>query len=270
MKQTSIPQNNQSPNHNPDMPPKAEAGSTAETGRGPNGRFAKGNRGGPGNPFARQVAAMRQELLKAVTSEDLSGIVRAMIEKAKEGDVAAAKFVLQYTLGKPAQTVDPDRLDEMEWEQWQREVVHISGAHAVFKSCAAETACVLARALVPVLQETMFKGIAATVQESDRQRGASAKPQAADKQRKTASKSQDAASAKPQAASPGAEEVCCGAQKIGAGNETPIESHKDEHRGPKAPAESREDVVARVLRMLNGTVNKPGETARRAANEPSD
>src|SRR5436305_1991714 len=106
MTQSSIPQNNHTASHHPDMPAKAEAGTPPESGRGPNGRFTKGNPGGPGNPFARQVAAMRQEFLKAASKEDIAEIARAMIAKAKEGDVAAAKVVLQYTLGKPAAAVD--------------------------------------------------------------------------------------------------------------------------------------------------------------------
>jgi hypothetical protein len=66
-----------------------------------NGRFAKGNRGGPGNPFARQVAALRQTLLNRATTKDLEEIADELIKKAKTGDVAATKLLFQYTLGKP-------------------------------------------------------------------------------------------------------------------------------------------------------------------------
>src|SRR5437879_3639900 len=84
------------------------------SGRDQRGRFARGNKGGPGNPFARQVAASRAALLASVTAEDLAAIVRALIDKAKGGDVAAAKLVFAYVLGKPAETVDPDQLDVQE------------------------------------------------------------------------------------------------------------------------------------------------------------
>jgi hypothetical protein len=239
---------------------------------------------------------MRQEFLKAVTSEDMAGIARAMIEKAKEGDVAAAKLVLQYTLGKPAETVDPDRLDEMEWEQWQREVVHSSGAHAVFESCAAETVCVLARAFVPLLQETMFKGIAATVQESERQRAASAKPQAADKQRETTSKQDErkarsgekrqARRAQRQAGAAARVETAPEVERAavpawpetaetpiggeGAREVSPMEGQKAEPDGQQASAEGLNAALARLLRMMAGTVNKRQETARHAANDFDD
>src|SRR3954447_14754699 len=74
------------------------------------GRFKNGNRGGPGNPFARRVAKLRQAMLEECAEEDLRGITRAMIEAAKRGDVAAARLVYQYTLGKPAKVVEPDRV----------------------------------------------------------------------------------------------------------------------------------------------------------------
>ena len=80
-------------------------------GRASNGRFARGNPGGTGNPFARQVAALRQGLLDAVSPEDMAAIAQALAEKAKQGDVAAAKVLLGYLVGKPAPAPDPDRMD---------------------------------------------------------------------------------------------------------------------------------------------------------------
>src|SRR5205807_1722116 len=54
------------------------------------GRFVKGNEGGPGNPFARRVAELRKAAMAAVTPEDMGAIMAIMAQKAKEGDVAAA------------------------------------------------------------------------------------------------------------------------------------------------------------------------------------
>jgi len=87
-----------------------------------NGRFAKGNRGGPGNPFARQVAALRKALLQSVTEEDLLAITLALKAKAKEGNVAAAKLLLAYAVGKPTSAPDPDRLDGQELEHFKEKV----------------------------------------------------------------------------------------------------------------------------------------------------
>jgi hypothetical protein len=99
------------------MPSSAPASAPAENnGRDPQGRFAKCNPGGPGNPFARAVAKLRGALIKSVQPDDFAAIARAMIDKAKSGDVAAARLVFSYVLGKPAETVNPNRVDIDEWQ----------------------------------------------------------------------------------------------------------------------------------------------------------
>jgi hypothetical protein len=75
------------------------------------GRFAKGNAGGPGNPYARQVAELRRELLLRCTPERIGKIADRMMELAEEGNVSAAKLIFQYVLGKPHEAVSPDRVD---------------------------------------------------------------------------------------------------------------------------------------------------------------
>jgi hypothetical protein len=95
-------------------------GTVENNGRDSAGRFAAGNRGGPGNPFARQVATLRQALIDAVTAQDITDIARALIAKARAGDVAAAKLLLGYALGKPAAQTHPDRLDLSEWQYFKQ------------------------------------------------------------------------------------------------------------------------------------------------------
>jgi hypothetical protein len=97
-------------------PPEA-----APSGRDDAGRFAKGNPGGPGNPFARRTAAMRKAIQEAATAEDMAAITRKMIELAKEGDKQAAKLVFQYVAGKPTEPSNPDRVDIEEWGQFKEE-----------------------------------------------------------------------------------------------------------------------------------------------------
>ena len=116
--------------HDPVAPESAD--------RAPKGRFALGNKGGPGNPFARQVAEIRKLLLNTVPGERLAKIVLALVEKAEAGDVAAAKLVLQYTVGKPAEAVEPDRVEIEEhrlrrestisFEEWSPKVGDLSAA----------------------------------------------------------------------------------------------------------------------------------------------
>src|SRR4051812_1322658 len=85
----------------PEQPPDSPAA------RDSRGRFAKGNLGGPGNPFTRRVAALRSVLIEAVSDDDLRQVAGVLLEQAKAGDLAAVKLLLQYTLGKPAPAVDP-------------------------------------------------------------------------------------------------------------------------------------------------------------------
>jgi hypothetical protein len=104
-----------SPNGPNGPSPNGSNGSTA-AGKAADGRFAKGNLGGPGNPFARRVAALRQAALEGVTPDDMRTIMTKLTALAREGDVAAAKVVLSYAIGKPAEAPNPDRLDVEEWK----------------------------------------------------------------------------------------------------------------------------------------------------------
>ncbi|MFO0846281.1 MAG: hypothetical protein U0797_28550 [Gemmataceae bacterium] len=71
-------------------------------------------------PATRSPAGWQMRLLalEAVPDEDLTAILKKMVELAKEGDVPAAKLVLQYTLGKPVSQPHPDRIDRDEMQAW--------------------------------------------------------------------------------------------------------------------------------------------------------
>jgi hypothetical protein len=99
-------------------PPPTAAPAASANGRDGQGRFAKGNGGGPGNPFARQTAALRKALLEAVTPEDITQMAHTLMIHAKQGDLGACKLLFSYVLGKPQQAVDPDTLDRHEWDTW--------------------------------------------------------------------------------------------------------------------------------------------------------
>lgn len=68
-------------------------------GRTLDGRFAKGNKGGPGNPYAKKVASFRNALINSLKEKDVEDIVRSLVRTAKKGDVSAAKFLFSYALG---------------------------------------------------------------------------------------------------------------------------------------------------------------------------
>src|SRR5262249_230197 len=83
----------------------------AAEGREGKGGFTKGKKGGPGNPYARQVARLRKTLVNFVTEEDMKHIAFVLKMKAESGDITAIKLLFQYVLGKPTEAIDPDRLD---------------------------------------------------------------------------------------------------------------------------------------------------------------
>ena len=105
----------------------APAAAEPKSDRPAKGRFTLGNKGGPGNPFARQIAEIRKRLLNTVPGEALDKILLAMVEKAQAGDVAAAKLVLQYTVGKPAEAVHPDRIELEDHRLRTESLVPMSG-----------------------------------------------------------------------------------------------------------------------------------------------
>jgi hypothetical protein len=80
----------------------------------PGGRFAKGNAGGPGNPFARKTAALRAYLIEHVTERDLQDILDILLLNAKGGHLPSIKLLFAYVLGKPKPVVEPDLLDLQE------------------------------------------------------------------------------------------------------------------------------------------------------------
>jgi hypothetical protein len=87
------------------------------SGRDAKGRFLPGNPGGPGNPFARQVAQIRKAVINKLTVEEIGLMIDTFKCKAIGGDLASAKFLFQYVIGKPGEAVNPDTLDIEEFRQ---------------------------------------------------------------------------------------------------------------------------------------------------------
>jgi hypothetical protein len=82
----------------------------AEMGRS-DGRFAKGNSGGPGNPYNATVQKLRAAMVRAISPEDIAEVIGQVLTQAKEGNLAAVKLLLSYTIGQPHQTIQPDRAE---------------------------------------------------------------------------------------------------------------------------------------------------------------
>ena len=94
----------------------------ARPDRDDEGRYTRGNPGGPGNPYARQVAKLRSRLIQSVTDEDFDEVAAKLIELAKGGDVPAIKLFLSYLIGKPtAPPAEPDDLDVHEMQHFEAE-----------------------------------------------------------------------------------------------------------------------------------------------------
>jgi hypothetical protein len=82
------------------MTTRAIADAPSTNGRTLRGQFARGNPGGPGNPYARRTAALRSALLDAVTEADIRAVARALVKRAKAGEIPAIRELLDRLLGK--------------------------------------------------------------------------------------------------------------------------------------------------------------------------
>jgi hypothetical protein len=149
------------PRPQPETPPPPSPGAPAASsnGRDGQGRFAKGNGGGPGNPFARQTAALRKALVEAVTPEDITAIAHVLMLKAKQGDLGACKLLFSYVIGKPQDPVDPDTLNRHEWNTWFQLVSDGQDFQTRQQSVPLPVLC----AMVPVLFEGQQRTIASLV-----------------------------------------------------------------------------------------------------------
>jgi hypothetical protein len=83
-------------------------------GRNGSGQFATGNKHGKGNPLFGKVATLRSAVLESVTPATVKGLIKALIERAKAGDIAAAKLILPYLIGQPATTKEMEAEAEEE------------------------------------------------------------------------------------------------------------------------------------------------------------
>ena len=75
--------------------------------RKPNGRFARGNAGGPGRPRRAIEVEYLAALSDAVSLDDWRKVCQAAVKAAKEGDAKARDWLTKYLIGeKPLSLTD--------------------------------------------------------------------------------------------------------------------------------------------------------------------
>ena len=72
----------------------------------PNGRFNLGNKEALGNPNNRRMHELRKALLDAIGPEKIKAIGDKLCLLAEAGDVAAARLIFEYVLGRPPQPIE--------------------------------------------------------------------------------------------------------------------------------------------------------------------
>ncbi len=55
----------------------------------------------PANDTVDWMEALRQSLFNAITEADMTAITKALVEKAKAGDLKATDLLFRYMVGKP-------------------------------------------------------------------------------------------------------------------------------------------------------------------------
>jgi hypothetical protein len=131
------------------------------------GRFIKGNKAGSGNPYARRVAMLRRAMLSIVKPNDLQAIIVKLILLGCGGDVAAARLVLQYTLGKPSESLDPDTLDLQELELAKQRLAFKPELPDILDGLPPRVACEMAREMLPGFEKDYRQGYLQMARERD-------------------------------------------------------------------------------------------------------
>ena len=80
------------------------------------GQFTHGNPGGPGNPFARRSAQIKAIVHEVCDDEGIRRGIEALFVQFQQGDLAVAKLLLPYLIGKPGQEPNHDQVNIQEWE----------------------------------------------------------------------------------------------------------------------------------------------------------
>jgi hypothetical protein len=255
------------------QPEKNEASANGENkGRDARGRFAPGNLGGPGNPFARRTAQLRKTFAEAVSDEDLKELAAMLLFKAKSGDVAATKLVLAYTIGRPTEAVDPDGLDRAEAQRWEDDMMPLEEVHNVlYTGMPAEVLAMLARYMVPCRAETLRQHTAAVLRAGEaKDKAAAAKAAAVSRKKPLDPPAEEKESRRAETEAGGRRSGEAAPAPIGNGTNGEAQQRATREAKRRPGAQARERLGARVRRRaragLSGGPNRRGskDVRRRA------
>src|SRR5258708_2913632 len=87
-------------------------------------------------------------------------IIRMLVEKARAGDVSAAKLLLSYKLGKPAPAPNPDQIDRDEWEHYQKDAINLEQVQLVLGSLPSKVGNDIARTVLPIMTDARKEALA--------------------------------------------------------------------------------------------------------------
>ncbi len=66
-------------------------------------------------PLAKRTAELRKAMLHSISPVELAVLFRMVLHQAtEEGDLAAAKLIIEYLVGKPVESDLLERLEELE------------------------------------------------------------------------------------------------------------------------------------------------------------
>ncbi len=125
------------------------------------GRFARGNRGGPGNPFARRLAMLRRTLLSQVSEDDIQNAAKRLTEEARKGDLAAIKLLFAYVIGRPIDAVDPDSVDHQELDLYRQGQARTADILGILGNLPPDMACHIVRQVLPYAAEDVARHLLA-------------------------------------------------------------------------------------------------------------
>jgi hypothetical protein len=95
-----------------------------------------------------------------VSQRDLEELAKSLLARATRGDLAAAALVLQYTIGKPSEAVDPDDVDRDEWQRLRESAVTPNDVVLLMHRLRASDFCDIAHGTWPLFAKTIIRTMA--------------------------------------------------------------------------------------------------------------